>query len=150
MRRAAVLVAPVLAALALAAAPAAAQEFALDVPVRVADLPPAASVGSVTCALFADPGGPTNNLGYLGSGSKWFQLKDGGYAGTLSVPVRIAPQAVARSYKCALFVIYKEDGRTLTAAASRISDVNRTEYKAPFRRAPGSPFLGEVSGTLPR
>jgi hypothetical protein len=142
--------AAVLAALMLAAAPAAAQEHPLDVPVRVADLHPSVSVGSVTCALFADPDGPTNNLGYLGSGSKWFQLKDGAYAGTLTVPIRIAPQAVPRSYKCALFVIYKEEGKTLTAAASRISDANRTEYRAPFRRAPGSPFSGEVSGTLGR
>ena len=137
-------------ALALAAAPAAAQELALDVPVRVADLPSAVTVGSVTCALFADPGGPQNSLGYLGSGSKWFQLKDGGYAGTLTVPVKIAAQAVPRSYKCALFVIFKEEGRTLTAAASRISDPNMMEYRAPFRRAPGSPFLGEVSGAFGR
>ena len=140
------------AALALVAlaAPAAAQELAIDVPVRVADLHPTVSVGSVTCALFADPGGPQNSLGYLGSGSKWFQVKDGGYAGTLTVPVKIAPQAVPRAYKCALFVIYKEGDRTLTGAASRISDPNTTDYKAPFRRAPGAPFLGEVSGPFTR
>lgn len=146
MRRAAAVL-----ALGLAAAPALGQEpTTLEVPVRVANLHPSVSVGSITCALFADPDGPRNNLGYLGSGSKWFALKDGGYAGTLGVPVKIAPQAVPRAYKCALFVIYKEGGRTLTAAASRISDPERTEYRAPFRRAPESPFLGEVSGTLPR
>jgi hypothetical protein len=131
------------------AAPAAAQEL-LDVPVRVADLHPSVTVGSVTCALFADPDGPRNNLGYLGSGSRWFEVKGGGYAGTLSVPVKIAAQAVPRSYKCALFVIFKEEGRTLTAAASRISDPNMMEYRAPCRRAPGSPFLGEVSGVFAR
>jgi hypothetical protein len=135
--------------LAMIAAPAAAQEL-LDVPVRVADLHPSVTVGSVTCALFADPDGPRNNLGYLGSGSRWFEVKGGGYAGTLSVPVKIAAQAVPRSYKCALFVIFKEEGRTLTAAASRISDPNMMEYRAPFRRAPGSPFLGEVSGVFAR
>jgi hypothetical protein len=137
-------------ALALLAAPAAAQELTIDVPVRVADLHPSVTVGSVTCALFADPGGPQNSLGYLGSGSKWFQVKGGGFAGTLAVPVRIAPQAVPRAYKCALFVIYKEGDRTLTAAASRISDPNTMEYRAPFRRAPGAPFLGEVSGPFTR
>jgi hypothetical protein len=108
------------------------------------------SVVSVTCALFADPGGPQNSLGYLGNGSKWFQVKDGGYAGTLTVPVKIAPQAVPRAYKCALFVIYEEGERTLTAAASRVSDPNMMEYRAPFRRAPGSAFLGEVSGPFSR
>ena len=122
----------------------------MDVPVRVADLHPSVSVGSVTCALFADPDGPRNNLGYLGGGSKWFEVKGGGYAGTLTVPIKIAPQAVPRSYKCALFIIFKEGGRTLTAAASRISDPNVIEYRAPFRRAPGSPFLGEVSGAFGR
>ena len=138
-------------ALAVLAAPAAAQqEPSVDVAVRVANLHPSVSVGSVTCALFADPDGPQNSVGYLGSGSKWFKLKDGGYAGTLAVPVKISPQAVPRSYKCALFVIYKDGDRTLTAAASRISDPNRTEYRAPFRRAPGSPFLGEVSGPFAR
>ena len=137
-------------ALAVLAAPVAAQEPSVDVAVRVANLHPSVSVGSVTCALFADPDGPQNSVGYLGSGSKWFQLKDGGYAGTLSVPVRISPQAVPRSYKCALFLIFKEGDRTLTAAASRISDPSRTEYRAPFRRAPGSPFLGEVSGPFGR
>ena len=137
-------------AAALVAAPAAAQELALEVPVRVADLHPSVTVGSVTCALFADPDGPRNSLGYLGSGSRWFQVKDGGYAGTLTVPIKIAPQAVRRAYKCALFVIYKEGDRTLTGAASRISDPNTTDYKAPFRRAPGSPFRGEVSGPMAR
>jgi hypothetical protein len=137
-------------ALGILAAPVAAQESSLDVPVRVADLHPSVSVGSVTCALFADPDGPRNKLGYLGSGSKWFQVKGGGYAGTLSVPVKIVPQAVPRSYKCALFVIFEEGDRTLTAAASRISDSNMMEYRAPFRRAPGSPFLGEVSGPFSR
>jgi hypothetical protein len=137
-------------ALAALAAPAAAQELALEVPVRVADLHPSVTVGSVTCALFADPNGPQNSLGYLGSGSKWFGVKGGGYAGTLSVPIKIAPQAVPRAYKCALFVIYREGDRTLTAAASRISDPNMAEYRAPFRRAPGSPFLGEVSGAFAR
>jgi len=141
-----------LAALALAAVAGsvAAQEIGIDVPVRVANLPPSVAVGSVTCALFADPDGPRNSLGYLGSGSKWFPVKDGGYAGTLAVPVKIAPQAVPRAYKCALFVIYKEGDRTLTAAASRISDPDRTEYRAPFRRAPGSAFLGEVWGPYVR
>ena len=141
-----------LAALALAAAAgsAGAQAPSVDVPVRVANLHPSVSVGSVTCALFADPDGPRNSLGYLGSGSKWFQVKDGGFAGTLAVPVKIAPQAVPRSYKCALFVIYKEGDRTLTAAVSRISDPDRIEYRAPFRRAPGAPFVGEVSGPYAR
>ena len=145
MRRAIVAV-----ALAVLAAPAAAQEPSLEVPVRVADLHPSVTVGSVTCALFADPDGPQNSLGYLGGGSKWFEVKDGRYAGTLNVPIKIAPQAVPRSYKCALFVIFKEGGRTLTAAASRISDPNTMEYRAPFRRAPGSRFLGEVSGPYAR
>lgn len=145
MRRALVVL-----ALAVLAAPAAAQEPSLDVPVRVADLHPSVTVGSITCALFADPDGPRNSLGYLGGGSKWFPVKDGGYAGTLTVPVKIAPQAVPRSYKCALFILFKDGGRTLTAAASRISDPGMTEYRAPFRRAPGSPFLGEVSGAFTR
>ena len=145
MRRAVVVL-----ALAVLAAPAAAQELSLDVPVRVADLHPSVTVGSITCALFADPDGPRNNLGYLGNGSKWFQVKGGGYAGTLSVPLKIAPQAVPRSYKCALFIIFKDGDRTLTAAASRISDPNMMEYRPPFRRAPGSPFLGEVSGAFSR
>jgi hypothetical protein len=140
----------VVLALAVIPAPAAAQEPSLDVPVRVADLHPSVTVGSITCALFADPDGPRNSLGYLGSGSKWFPVKDGGYAGTLTVPVRIAPQAVPRSYKCALFILFKDSGRTLTAAASRISDPNMMDYRAPFRRAPGSPFLGEVSGAFAR
>jgi len=62
MRRAIVVL-----ALAVLVAPAAAQEVSLDVPVRVADLHPSVSVGSITCALFADPDGPRNNLGYLGN-----------------------------------------------------------------------------------
>jgi hypothetical protein len=137
-------------ALAAAAGSAGAQAPSVDVPVRVANLHPSVSVGSVTCALFADPDGPRNSLGYLGSGSKWFQVKDGGFVGTLAVPVKIAPQAVPRSYKCALFVIYKEGDRTLTAAVSRVSDPDRIEYRAQFRRAPGAPFVGEVSGPYGR
>ena len=137
-------------ALAALAARATAQEPGVDVAVRVANLHPSVSVGSVTCALFAGPDGPQNRVGNLGSGSKWFKVKDGGYAGTLTVPIKISPQAVPRSYKCALFIIYNEGDRTLTAAASRISDPDRTEYRAPFRRAPGSTFLGEVSGPFAR
>jgi len=140
----------VLAATALVS-PVTAQELpSVSVAVRVANLHPSVSVGSVTCALFADPDGPQNSVGYLGSGSKWFQVKDGGYAGTVAVPIKISPQSVPRSYKCALFIIYKEGDRTLTAAASRISDPDRQEYRAQFRRAPGSPFLGEVSGAYAR
>ena len=90
----------------------------------------------------------------LGEGFDWSEgvcwVKDGGYAGTRSVPVKISPQAVPRSYKCALFIVYKEGERTLTAAASRISDPDRAEYQAQFRRAPESPFLGEVSGPFAR
>ena len=66
-------------------------------------------------------------------------MKGGGYAGTLSVPLKIAPQAVPRSYRCALFIIFKDSDHS-----------NMIEYRAPFRRAPGSPFLGEVSGTFAR
>jgi hypothetical protein len=79
-----------------------AQDALLDVPVRVANVPSAASVGSVTCAVFADPAGPTSNVGYLGSGSRWFALAHGGFAGRITVPVKFDAGPGRRAYRCAL------------------------------------------------
>ena len=138
------------ALLALFAGAATAQELNLDVPVRVADVHPSVAVGSVSCSLFADPDGPVNNLGYLGAGTKWFQLKDGAFAGTVTVPVKVSAQSVPRAYKCGLFLIFKEGGRTLTAAAERVSDPDAPEYRAALRRAERSAFAGEVRGTIGR
>lgn len=124
-----------------------AQDAFLDVPVRVANVPPAASVGSVTCAVFADPSGPSSGVGYLGSGSKWFALSDGAFAGKITVPVRFdAGPGPARAYRCALYFIFKEGGRTLTLAAGGLADPGAVEHRPAFRPAPGAVPVYEVSG----
>jgi hypothetical protein len=140
------------AALALALAlPAAAlaQDALLEVPVRVARVPAAASVGSVTCAVFADPTGPASNVGYLGSGSRWFALANGGFSGRITVPVRFdAGPGPARAYRCALYFIFKEDGRTLTLAAGRLADSAAAEHRAAFKAATGARLVYEVTGNF--
>jgi hypothetical protein len=120
-------------ALALPAA-APAQDAQLEVPVRVARAPAAASVGSVTCAAFADPTGPTSGLGYLGSGSRWFALANGGFAGRITVPVKFdAGTGPARAYRCALYFIFNP-----TAA----------EHRPAFRAATGARLVYEVTGAF--
>ena len=137
-----------LLALALPTA-ALAQDALLDVPVRVANVPSAASVGSVTCAVFADPAGPTSNVGYLGSGSRWFALAHGGFAGRITVPVKFdAGPGPARAYRCALYFIFKDEGRTLTLAAGRLADPAAVEYRAAFKAATGARLVYEVTGTF--
>jgi hypothetical protein len=140
------------AALALALAlPAAAlaQDALLEVPVRVARVPAAASVGSVTCAVFADPTGPASNVGYLGSGSRWFALANGAFAGKITVPVRFdTGTGPARAYRCALYFIFKEDGRTLTLAAGRLADSQAAEHRAAFKAATGARLVYEVTGNF--
>lgn len=137
-----------LAALALVLPAAAlAQDALLDVPVRVANVPAAASVGSVTCAVFADPAGPSSGVGYLGSGSKWFALSDGAFSGKITVPVRFdAAAGPARAYRCALYFIFKDDGRTLTLAAGGLADPGAVEHRAAFKPAPGAVPVYEVTG----
>jgi hypothetical protein len=135
-------------ALALPAG-ALAQDALLEVPVRVARTPAAASVGSVTCAAFADPTGPTSGLGYLGSGSRWFALANGGFAGRITVPVKFdAGPGPARAYRCALYFIFKEDGRTLTLAAGRLADPTAAEHRPAFRAATGARLVYEVTGNF--
>jgi hypothetical protein len=137
-----------LCALALPAA-ALAQDAFLDVPVRVAAVPAAASVGSVTCAVFADPTGPASSLGYLGSGSRWFALSGGAFAGKITVPVKFdAGNGPARAYRCTLYFIFKEEGRTLTLAARRLADPAAVEHRAAFKAAPGARPVYEVTGTF--
>ena len=137
-----------LCALALPAA-ALAQDALLDVPVRVAAVPAAASVGSVTCAVFADRTGPTSNLGYLGSGSRWFAISDGAFNGKITVPVKFdAGNGPARAYRCTLYFIFKEEGRTLTLAARRLADPAAIEHRAAFKVAPGARPVYEVTGTF--
>jgi hypothetical protein len=135
-----------LLALALPAA-ALAQDALLDVPVRVANVPAAASVGSVTCAVFSDPSGPSSGVGYLGSGSKWFALSNGAFAGKIAVPVKFdAGSGPARAYRCALYFIFKEDGRTLTLAAGGLADPRAVEHRVAFKPAPGGAPVYEVTG----
>jgi len=140
------------AALALALAlPAAApaQDALLEVPVRVARVPAAAAVGSVTCAVFADPTGPASNVGYLGSGARWFALANGAFAGRITVPVKFdAGPGPARAYRCALYFIFKEEGRTLTLAAGRLADRAAAEHRPAFAAAPGARLVHEVTGTF--
>jgi hypothetical protein len=134
-----------------AAAPAlaAAQDAVLEVPVRVANVPAAASVGSVSCAVFADPGGPTSGVGYLGSGSRWFALANGAFAGRITVPVKFdTGPGPARAYRCALYFIFKEEGRTHTLAAGRLADPAAVEHRAAFKGATGARFVHEVTGAF--
>jgi hypothetical protein len=143
MRRAALF-----SALALPAA-ALAQDVLLDVPVRVAGVPAAASVGSVTCAVFADRTGPASKVGYLGGGSRWFAIANGAFTGKITVPVRFdAGTGPARAYRCTLYFIFKEEGRTLTLAASRLADPAAVEHRAAFKAAPGARPVYEVTGTF--
>lgn len=136
------------AALGLPAA-ALAQDALLEVPVRVARVPASAAVGSVTCAVFADPAGPASNVGYLGSGSRWFALANGGFSGRITVPVRFdAGAGTARAYRCALYFIFKEDGRTLTLAAGRLADPAAVEHRAAFKAAIGARLVYEVTGAF--
>lgn len=139
------------AAVGLLALPVAtfAQDAFLEVPVRVAAVPAAASVGSVTCAVFTDRTGPASNLGYLGSGSRWFALANGGFAGKITVPVRFdAGTGPARAYRCTLYFIFKEEGRTLTLAAGRLADPAAVEHRAAFRPAPGAAPVYDVTGAF--
>jgi hypothetical protein len=123
------------------------QDALLEVPVRVANVPAAASVGSVTCAVFADPDGPTSSVGYLGSGSRWFALANGAFAGRITVPVKFdAGSGPARAYRCVLYFIFKDAGRTLTLAAGRLADPAAVEHRAAFEAATGARLAYEVTG----
>ena len=135
--------------LAAAASCAHAQEAVIDVPVRVADVDAAARVGSVSCTVFADPEGATTNRGYLGTGSKWFEMKRGAFAGTVAVPVKLESAQAPKSYRCSLYLILKQGERTLTLPVARLVDPLANEYRDPFRRAPGQPFAPETRGTFP-
>jgi len=126
-----------------------AQNLTLDVPVRVANVHPSASIGSVTCTAFGHADGLKSEIGFLGTGTKWFTLAGGAFDGTVSVPVRFdAGKGPARAYRCALYLIYKEGGRTLTGAVNRLSDPYAAEFREVFRAAPGAQFVYEVKGLL--
>ena len=134
---------------ALLAANAHAQELVPDVPVRVASVHASASVGSVTCTAFGHADGLQSDIGFLGTGTKWFALANGAFAGTVSVPVRFeAGKGPARAYRCALYLIYKEGNRTLTGAVNRLADPAAAEYREAFRVDPGAAPVHEVKGLL--
>ena len=61
---------------------------------------------------------------------------------------QIAATGHARAYRCALYVIFKEQGRTLTLAAGRLADPAAPEHRASFRPAPGARPVYEVTGTF--
>jgi hypothetical protein len=133
---------------ALLAPLAQAQDAIIDVPVRVADVDPSARVGAVSCAVFASADGPDTGAGYLGTGSKWFELKAGAHAGVVPVPVKFDAAGTARAYKCSLFLIFRNGDRARTLPVGRIVDPLANEYRDEFRRAPGAPFVPEVRGTF--
>jgi hypothetical protein len=133
----------------LLAVAARAQDLVLDVPVRVANVHASASVGSVTCTAFGHADGLTSEIGFLGTGTRWFALAAGAYSGTVAVPVRFsAGKGPARAYRCALYLIYKERGRTLTGAVNRLADPLAPEFRAAFRASPGTELVHEVKGLL--
>jgi len=135
---------------ALAAVPAVAETLPIEVPVAVRGLPPDVSEGAVTCAVFTETDGHTSNLGYGGFGSERFTVKDGGFAGRLAVPVvlDVASASLLRSYRCTLYFVRRANGQRRTGAAAQLSDPAEPEYRAEFRRAPGSRFAGVVRGTF--
>jgi len=133
----------------LAAASAQAQDLVLDVPVRVANVHASASVGSVTCTAFGHADGLQSDIGFLGTGTKWFALAKGGFDGTIAVPVKFdAGKGPARAYRCALYLIFKEGEKTLTGAVNRLADPGAAEFREAFRAAPGARLVHEVKGLL--
>jgi hypothetical protein len=133
----------------VAAASAHAQNLVLDVPVRVANVHPSASVGSVTCTAFGHADGLQSDIGFLGTGTKWFALARGGFSGTVAVPVRFEQgKGPARAYRCALYLIFKEGDKTLTGAVNRLADPGAAEFREAFRAAPGAALVHEVKGLL--
>ncbi|MCC6611227.1 MAG: hypothetical protein IT515_16340 [Burkholderiales bacterium] len=142
-------VAPAVCA-ALAAVPAAAETLPIEVPVAVKGLPPEVSEGAVTCAVFTEIDGQTSNLGYGGFGSERFPIRGGAYQGRISVPVAldVASVSMLRSYRCTLYFIRHVNGQRKSGAAIRLTEPGEAEYRDEFRRAPGSPFVGEAKGTV--
>lgn len=137
-------------ALLLVSGVARAEVFTIETPISVKGLPPDVIDGAVTCAVFTEPEGHTNNLGYGGFGSKQFTLKGGAFLGRLRVPVQLdVPSAsLLRSYRCTLYFIRNVSGERKSATAERLSDPSSPDYREEFRRARGSRFSGEVRGSL--
>lgn len=133
-----------------ATAPAAGETLPIQVPVAVKGLPPDVSEGAVTCAVFTETDGHTSNLGYGGFGSERFEVQGGAYQGPVSVPVAldVASASMLRSYRCTLYFIRRVSGQRKSGAAVRLSEPGEAEYREEFRRAPGSPFVGEAKGTF--
>lgn len=138
------------AALATAAAPAVAETLPIEVPVAVRGLPPNVSEGAVTCAVFTEIDGHTSNLGYGGFGSERFTVRDGVFAGRIRVPVvlDVGSASLLRSYRCTLYFVRRANGDRRTGAAAQLSDPAGPDYRAEFRRAPGSRFAGVVKGAF--
>jgi len=139
-----------LCALLVGAGAARAEIFTIETPVSVKGLPPDVIDGAVTCAVFTEAEGHTNNLGYGGFGSKQFTVKGGAFLGRLRVPVQLdVPSAsLLRSYRCTLYFIRNVGGERKSATAARLSDPSSPDYREEFRRARGSRFIGEVRGSL--
>jgi len=139
-----------LCALLLASGAAQAEIFTIETPISVKGLPPDVIDGAVTCAVFTEPEGHTNNLGYGGFGSKQFTVKGGAFLGRLRVPVQldVASASLLRSYRCTLYFIRNVGGDRKSATAERLSDPSSPDYREEFRRARGSRFAGEVRGSL--
>jgi len=131
-------------------AAALAEIFTIETPVSVKGLPPEVIDGAVTCAVFTEVDGHTNNLGYGGFGSAQFTVKGGAFLGRLRVPVRldVASASLLRSYRCTLYFIRNAGGERKSATAARLSDPDSPEYREEFRRARGGRFAGEVRGSL--
>ena len=55
---------------------------------------------------------------------------------------------LARAYRCALYFIFKEEGRTHTLAAGRLADPTAVEHRAAFKAATGARLVYEVAGNF--
>lgn len=131
-------------------AAARAEIFTIETPVSVKGLPPEVIDGAVTCAVFTEVEGHTNNLGYGGFGSAQFTVKGGAFLGRLRVPVQldVASAKLLRSYRCTLYFIRNAGGERKSATAARLSDPGSPDYREEFRRARESRFVGEARGSL--
>lgn len=127
-----------------------AETFTIEAPISVKGLPPEVIDGAVTCAVFTEVDGHTNNLGYGGFGSTQFTVKGGAFLGRLRVPVQLdVPSAdLLRSYRCTLYFIRNVGDERKSATADRLSNPASPDYREEFRRARGSRFVGETKGSL--
>ncbi|OGQ80915.1 MAG: hypothetical protein A3F90_00685 [Deltaproteobacteria bacterium RIFCSPLOWO2_12_FULL_60_19] len=109
----------------IAAAPAAAVDFTINIPVTLENMPAARRV-EVNCTAQRTADGSTEPGSIVGSGSGSAAVSDGRFSGTITVAFNAsasAPPGLARSYSCIIMVHgIASDGRAFFSSYNGLAD----------------------------